>query len=279
MKDRKKTKTNNPRKLFSGTYEYYAKYRPDIPEEVIDVIVEHLGIKPSDRVLDIGCGTGQVALAMEGRCKEVVSLDPDPEMLEWAKKATKDSKTKLIWLNYGAEDLGKIKKRSPIFKLATVCRAFHWMNQDQVLKDLNDLIKEDGGIAILGDKSFWTGNEKWQRVIKKVIQKYLGEERRAGKGKFKKSDELWENIIARSPFKFVKRYDMPIVRTWNIDTIIGCLFSTSFASPPLFGNQLGDFTKDVEKTLLAINPNGSFKDNAVWSIVLASKKSRQITTI
>jgi len=151
---------NNIRKFdpesYRGTYKYYAKYRPSIPKEVIDVIVKHLGVKPNDRVLDIGCGTGQIALAMEGKCGEVVCLDPDPEMLKLAKKATKDSKMKLIWLNYGAEDLGKLKKDLGIFKVATICRAFHWMDQEQVLKDLNNLIEEDGGVAIFSDRGFWT---------------------------------------------------------------------------------------------------------------------------
>jgi SAM-dependent methyltransferase len=260
--------------LYQGTYEYYAKYRPGIPKEVIDIIIEHFDIKTTDRVLDLGCGTGQVALAMNGRCGEMVCLDPDPEMLKWAKKITKGCKMKLIWLNYAAEDLGKIKKKLGIFKLATICRAFNWMDQEQVLNDLDALINEDGGVAVFGDKSLWTGNEEWQQAVKKVIQKYLGEERRAGKGKFKASDEPWDDIITRSAFRFIKIHDVPIVRSWDIESIIGYLFSTSFAAPRLFGNRLDEFKEEVKKTLLSINPKGVFQENAVWAITLGSKKPR-----
>ena len=245
--------------LYSGTHEYYAKYRPAIPEEVIDVIVEHFDIKPTDRILDIGCGTGQVALAMEGRCGEMVCLDPDPEMLRLAKKATKNSKIRLIWINRSAEDLGKIKEELDIFKLATICRAFNWIDQDQVLKDLDALIEENGGVALLGDKSLWTGEEKWQKAVKKVIQKYLGKERRAGKDKFREPEEPYDKILARSAFRFVKIHDVPLVRNWNIEKIIGYLFSTSFAAPYLFGNQLHAFKKDVEETLRSIIQEECFK--------------------
>lgn len=261
--------------LYRGTHEYYAKYRPGIPKEVIDVIVKHFDIKPTDRVLDIGCGTGQVALAMDGKCKEMICVDPDPEMIKWAKKMTKDCKTKLIWINCPAEDLGKFKKKLGTFKLATFCRSFHWVNQEQVLKDLNALIKEDGGVALFGDKSFWTGEEKWQKAVKKVIQKYLGEERRAGKGKFQPPKEPWDEILRDSPFKFVKIHDVSLIRTWDIENIIGYLFSTSFAAPHLFGNRLNEFKKEIRKTLLSLNPKGVFKEKAVWMITLGSKKPRK----
>jgi len=258
--------------LYRGTYEYYVKYRLGIPKEVINIIVKHFDIKPTDRVLDIGCGTGQVALAMEGKCGEMVCLDPDPEMLKWAKKTTKDCKMKLTWLNCGAEDLGKFKEKLGIFKVATCSRAFHRMNQDQVLKDLDELIEEDGGVAVFSDRVLWGGKEEWKQAVKRVIQKYLGEKSNVGKEKPIEPDELWENIIARSVFRFVKTRDVPSKRSWNIESIIGYIFSTAAAAPYLFGDQLDRFKKEIKNILLSINPNGTFKEIAIWSIVLGSKR-------
>jgi len=271
-----KDNNNKPdtKELFSSAYEYYAKYRPGIPEEVINIIVKHFDIKLNDRILDLGCGTGQVALAMEGKCGEMVCLDSDPEMLKQAQKATKNSQMKLTWINRGSQDLEKVKENLGIFKIATICRAFHWMNQRQVLEDLDGLIDENGGIVIFGDGSFWTSQEEWQQAIKRVVQKYLGEERRAGTGTFKQSDEPWEKIVAHSVFKFVETQQVPIVRNWNIGGIIGYLFSTSFAAPDLFGDQVDAFKRNIEEVLLTIDPKGIFQENAVFSIILASKKNR-----
>jgi len=270
MKDQKKRKRNNLRP-YSGTYEYYVKYRPSIPEEVINIIVKHFDIKPSDRILDIGCGTGQLALAMEGKCSEMVCLDPDSEMLKQAKQATKDSKIRLVWINRSAEYLGKLKEKLGIFKVAISSRAFHRMNQDQVLKDLDELIEENGGVVAFSDRVLWGGDKEWQQAVKRVIQKYLGEKRRTRKGKFKESDELWENIFARSVFRFIKTHDVPIVRKWDIESIIGYVLSTAFAAPHLFGNQVDRFKEEVKSILLSINPKGVFQENAVWWIVLGSK--------
>ncbi len=263
------------KELFSGTYKYYAKYRPGIPEKVINIIVKHFDISPNDRILDIGCGTGQVALAMEGKCGEMVCLDPDPEMLKWAKKATKDFKIKLTWINCSAEDLGKLKKKLGTFKVATSSRAFHRMSGDQALKDLDELIEKDGGAAIFSDRVLWSGDEEWQQAVKNVVQKYLKGKSQAGKEKPIEPDELWENILARSVFKFMKIHDVPVVRSWNVESIIGYVFSTAAAAPYLFGDQLDKFKEETKNTLLSINQKGVFQENAVWHMVLGSKKNHQ----
>lgn len=260
--------------IFNGTYEYYMKYRPGIPAKVADNILKGFNITQKDRILDIGCGTGQVALAMDGKCKEMVCLDPDPGMLKEAKKALKKPKSKISWLNYGSADLDQLKNELGLFKLATICRAFHWMNQKQVLNDLEGMIDQDGGIAIFGDGSIWTGKEEWQLAVKRVVQKYLGEERRAGKKKFKKPSETWEEIISRSSFDYIRQQKVKIKRNWDVESIIGWLFSSSFASPEHFGKHVGSFKKDIERELLVLNPEGVFKEDAEFSIILASRKKR-----
>ena len=238
---------------------------------MINIIVKRFNIKPSDRILDIGCGTGQVALAMDGKCREMVCMDSDPEMLKQAKKDTKNSKLRIIWINRDAKDLGGLKKEMGTFKIATICRAFHWMNQQQVLRDLDGLIDGDGGIAVFGDWSIWTGPEVWQRAMKEVVQKYLGEERRAGDKTFKQSDERWEDIIARSSFECIEMRQVSITRNWNIESITGWLFSSSFARPDYFGGQLPAFKREIRNTLLSLNPKGVFQEQTSFSIVLASR--------
>lgn len=264
-------KEKNDSELFSGTYEYYMKYRPGIPQKVVDVILEGFNVTNDDRILDIGCGTGQVAFALDSKCKEMICIDSDPGMLKEAKKALKKPKSKILWLKHNSNELSKLNGMG-LFKVATICRTFHWLNQDQVLNDLNHLIEKNGGVAIFGDGSFWTGKEKWQLTVKKVVQRYLGEERRAGKKKFKESTETWEEIISRSSFSNIYQQKVNIKRQWDVESIVGWLFSSSFASPNHFGEDLQLFKEDIKRELLALNPKGVFNENAVFSIILASRK-------
>jgi ubiquinone/menaquinone biosynthesis C-methylase UbiE len=51
-------------------------------------LVEHMAIQPGQGILDVGCGTGTLALLIKERHpqSEVVGLDPDPQILAIARR-------------------------------------------------------------------------------------------------------------------------------------------------------------------------------------------------
>jgi cobalt-precorrin-6B (C15)-methyltransferase len=60
-------------------------------DEVLAIALQKLALRPGDRVLDLGCGTGTVAIAAAGTAAEVVAVDRRHEAIDHARQAASDA--------------------------------------------------------------------------------------------------------------------------------------------------------------------------------------------
>src|SRR5262245_38465197 len=113
---------------FEGTAEYYARYRPGIPQEVVGYLKERFRLDGHGRALDLGCGTGQLTFALAPVVDKVIGLDPDPDMIAMAAvlgKQRPELSSKIVWEVRTAESL---EPTEGPFQLAAMSRAFVWMD-------------------------------------------------------------------------------------------------------------------------------------------------------
>jgi ubiquinone/menaquinone biosynthesis C-methylase UbiE len=68
-------------------------------EELVDYVLDGLGVRmrPTDRVLEIGCGIGRITRVLDARAAEVVALDVSDEMLKRAREHNPDLE-RVQWL-------------------------------------------------------------------------------------------------------------------------------------------------------------------------------------
>ncbi len=60
-------------------------------DEVLAIALQKLALRPGDRVLDLGCGTGAVAIAAAATAAEVVAIDRRPEAVAHARHAADEA--------------------------------------------------------------------------------------------------------------------------------------------------------------------------------------------
>lgn len=258
---------------FAGTALYYSKYRPGISSEVTAVLVGAARRNaPATRLLDLGTGTGQVAQALLTYLDDIIAVDPDAEMLALAEqnlRVTVSPGTVLRFSNSRAEDFSPPDGWAA--DLVTICRAFHWMDQPLVLQRLVGQTTDAGVVAVFGDSSFWAADSLWKKAVRRVIQDFLGEERRAGEGTFSHHNRPYSDILAESPFGDVEEITVPIQRVWNAESILGYLYSTSFAARPLFGGRLAEFETAVKAVLADYSDEDVFAEDNEFVIRLGRK--------
>jgi SAM-dependent methyltransferase len=157
--------------LFAGTAWHYARYRPGYPQAFFDDLVRQFGLDGTGRLLDLGCGTGQLTLPLAGHVAEAVGMDPEPEMLaEAAGQAQATNIANVTWAQGSSTDLPGDLGR---FRLVTMGRSFHWMDREQVLAVLDEMVDDVGGVVLANDSCLVRPTTPWQHAIEELEPHFL----------------------------------------------------------------------------------------------------------
>src|SRR5262249_61762891 len=68
--------------LFRGTAEYYDRYRLPYPDAMAGDLARRAHASGRGRLLDLACGTGQLAYALRRWFGEVWAVDSEPDMVD-----------------------------------------------------------------------------------------------------------------------------------------------------------------------------------------------------
>jgi SAM-dependent methyltransferase len=256
--------------LFTGTASSYADFRPPYPRELLDLLVA--SAPGHDRLVDLGCGTGELARPLARAFAEVVAVDSEPDMVALgAARAAEEGTSNITWLVGKAEATHLAPESAD---LITVGSAFHWMDRELVLRQAQTGLVRLGSFAVAGSNSTWTGKEPWQQLIVSVMEKFIGPKRRAGDGEFRRPAERHEVVMARSGFSDVVQHEFLIPHTWTLNGILGYLKSTSFASRAVLGDRADEFDRLLADELLAFNPDGTYSEKLPFYALIAHPDRR-----
>ncbi|MCJ8014912.1 class I SAM-dependent methyltransferase [Paenibacillus sp. KQZ6P-2] len=256
--------------LFKGTAAYYTKYRPLYPASLIRFIVDHFELDGSGRMIDLGCGTGQLAMRFSDWFEQIIGIDPEPEMLAEARRLTEMNRiTNLSWVQGSAEE----KAAEPgSYRLVTIAKAFHWMDRESILATLYPRLDEGGGIAIIDQHNERNETQVWQQRVDEILKAWLGPERRAGQGTYSPPKEKYEDTLGKFPFREIEKHALPdYEHTWTVESIIGNIYSSSFGARHFFGDRIGAFEEEVRLSLLEMNPEGVFTEGIPVNVITALK--------
>ncbi|WP_374777092.1 class I SAM-dependent methyltransferase [Streptomyces sp. NBC_01310] len=261
--------------LFDSVADDYDRYRPGVPDDVVQLLAGILAGVIEPTVVDLGAGTGQVALALLPALPPSARLDlvdQDKGMLSAAMEALPPHLGERTAVPHAvrAEEFAPTPP-DYLADLVTCCRAFHWMDRPAVLAMADRVTTRTAAFALMGDGSLWTHQADWTAALKELIQTHLGEGRRAGTtGAYSGPGRRYEDDLADSAFRDVTEQRFPLTRTWTPAGVIGYLRSTSFARPDLFTDH-ARFEEQALELLEAHAQDGLLNEESVFTVLLARR--------
>ena len=130
---------------FSNRAQYYANFRPGYPRQVLETMRRECGLTPKSVIADVGCGTGLLARQLCSNGNIVYGVEPNPAMLEEAKKLLLDCATFVPV--HGRAEATSLK--AGLVDIITVAQAFHWFHVQEARREFERILKPKGWVVLL----------------------------------------------------------------------------------------------------------------------------------
>ena len=245
--------------LYRGTAEYYDRFRPPYPAVLFDDLRARVPLGPASRVLDLACGTDQIAFALAAGIGEVWAVDQEAESVEFARrKAARVGSTSIRWIVASAEEV----VLDGSFDLVAIGNAFPRVERGVVANRLVPHLLKGGCVALLWSDTPTQGDRPWQRVMRATFERWidaLGARSRPPAG--------WEQAMARTPHEQVLRraglsyegkFEFSAATRWSLESLIGFVYSTSLLNRGVLGNRADEFERNMRDELLNCCSDGVF---------------------
>lgn len=253
--------------LFRGSARYYRRGRLPYAPEIARAFQEQLGLDGTGRLLDVGCGTGEIALLLAPLYAEVVGLDADGEMIEEARaEAERQGRSNTRWVTARAEEL---PLHLGTFRTATFAQSFHWMDRQRVAATVREMLEAGGAWVHVDTKThFGAPTDEPLRhpqppraEIEALVAEYLGPVKRAGQGTLPHGTPSGEEeIMVAAGFERPRRRFIAGGRVIerSEDEVVASVYSVTSSAPHLFGARLSEFESDLRALLRRVSPDGRF---------------------
>ncbi|HEY1765787.1 MAG TPA: class I SAM-dependent methyltransferase [Opitutaceae bacterium] len=238
---------------FSGTSEYYLKYRLPYPEALLLDLLARVKVAQEGRLLDLACGPGRIALAMAPWFREVWAVDVEAEMIDAGRtEAARRGIENVRWSVGRAEEL---EAPYSSFDLVTVGEAFHRLDQLFIARQCLRWLKPGGGLGDLGVYTILSAKEPWERIVTDVVNRWTGRDASLSAAGVEGAAEIGpkhdEAVLREAGFLEAASYSFVVRHRWNADTVLGYLYSTSVCSRRVLGDRAAAFDSEVRSALLA----------------------------
>jgi trans-aconitate methyltransferase len=247
---------------------YYRGGRAPYPPILIRRVAEIVGLRENHRVLDLGCGPGQLAIGFAFFAGEIIGLDPEPQMLAVATNAAQGLTPNVSFRQGSSFDLDPTLGQ---FRLVTMGRSFHWMDRGDTLRRLDSMIETGGAVALFANHHIDVPENEWHAEWRAITERYTQDD--AARGRRRSASWIaHESVLLTSPFCRLERVSLIAQQVSTTDSLIERARSMSSLSSKQIGERAEQLVQDLRTLLLRMAPGGALTEVLEWSALVARRE-------
>lgn len=247
---------------FRSAAEHYLVGRPPYAAGVIADVATLLGLDGTGRLLDLGCGPGQLATAFRPHVSSVLGMDPEPEMLARAHAAAAPG---ITFQQGSSQDLGPALGR---FRLVTIGRAFHWMDRAETARRLDAIVEPGGAVVLLSTAHLDVPDNAWNVRYQALVDAAVGGPR----GRWRQPGWVrHEAVLLDSPFSRLHRAGVVERRQTEAAGLLQRSLSMSTTSRARLGDGAERLQGEVAALLEEVGTGGMVTE-VVESVALIARR-------
>ena len=253
---------------FEGAAPHYLNGRAPYAAALFRRVTELVGLGVRHRVLDLGCGPGQLATGFAHFAGSVVAIDPEPEMLAIGAGRVEGILTNVTFVQGSSYDLGpEIGQQYGPFHLVTIGRAFHWMDRTDALRRLDTVTTPDGSVAFFTDLHPDVPENAWLTEFREIRKRYNGTTRAWRQPGWPSH----ETVLLASPFSRLERFGIVERRRILPERMVDRALSMSSSSRARLGTQVDQLAVEIAEFANSVARDGLVDEVVESTVLIASR--------
>jgi SAM-dependent methyltransferase len=217
---------------FSQLAARYAAYRPHYPAELTRALAERCARR--ELAWDVGCGSGQLSVALATWFDRVIATDPAQAQLDCAEQAPR--------VEYRCEPAEASRHAPASVDLAVVAQAAHWFDWPRFVAELDRVVRPGGLIALVSYRNAELAGEVGARLAEfyRAIEPYWPNGR----------VHVWNGYRDLGlPWPAVEPPPIEMTARWTRDELVG--YITTWSATSRFVAARGESSLDAVRRELA----------------------------
>ena len=215
--------------LFRGKAEYYDRFRLAYPEAMISDLARRTEASGRGRLLDLACGTGQLAFALRSSFAEVWAVDQEPDMVAVVRSKVASAGSgpgsgsgRIVPVVSSAQELDAPAGH---FSVAVIGNAFHRMSRDLVAGRVLGWLEPGGFLALCWSSGTQAGAADWQAAFGRLLSRW-----RTALGGGDRVPANWDQarrqrpdatVLTEAGFELVGQPEFLLEQRWTLPELAG----------------------------------------------------------